>query len=478
MKFLGFDISKAAALPTLDSAALGNDPPTGARGVDGSSFSSVYAGMLAGGPDTNPDLMGRLKYQAFYEMKTTDGACRSLSWMVKLPIRSAETTIIPAKHDPDGEAAARARADWLAWQFGLERFNGQGRLDLTWDELNEQDLLFLDYGAQGGELVWAKPEVWVDADGDEHVVRPLDRLAPRSAASVYQIKVNPQTGLIDEIRQDLPNAQPIPGNKLYWISNEREGDNLWGVSLLRSAYGPWFIKKNLMVGSAIGYDRFMSGVPWISHPPGKQREAQQMGEGFTVHEHGYITTEGDAETGTSDWMIRILKAADSIADPVGFLRYLDAQIAKSGLEQAFDLGNTPNGGRAVGEVLSDPFYLAVQSFARKLCEVRMRRVVRKLWDRNFGLHVPIPEITMSKIQGRNVAVLARALSDLSSAGLNFADRDTQNDVRDILDLRHLPEAARNAITNLPEDVGVTVSPGATVPTEGGPVRGTPTGIVG
>lgn len=476
MKVLGLDIRRYAS---IEATTNGVGARTGVVGRDAAS--SDWLDIFEGGPDVAPELSGRGKFPVYRAMRLTDPAVRSLSWMVKLPIRAAEWTVVPAEDDPAGEAAARARADFAAWQFGLERHTGSGRLDLSWDDYLNQDLFYLDYGSMGGEIIWAadrgrvKVETWRDADGDEHQIIPIARVAPRFPGTVAQIESDDQTGQITRIRQDvvgIPGDGWIPGDKVTWIANEREGSNWYGTSLFRSCYGAWKLKQKTLVSGAIGLDRWASPTPLVRHPPGPdaERRAEEIGRSVRSHERGWVTVEGPPPP-DGNWDVDLISATSGIPDPVGFLRHLDGQIAMSGLQQFSQLGTTDRGSRAVGESLSDPFYLAVQAVAGQIAESRMRQVVRRLWDLNFGAQVPIPQITASKIQGKNIAVLARSLADLTSAGLTFTDEDTQNDVRDILDLRHLPDAAAQAVQNLPDGVGLMPTPGRVVPVEGGTVTG-------
>jgi hypothetical protein len=477
VKLLGLEIRKYGTVP----ATISRD---GARaGVIGRDAAVPwdYADVWEGGDDVSPDLHGRQKFQIYREMRQTDPAIRSLDWMFRLPIRAAEWTVVPAEDDPDGESISRARADFASWQFGLERHVGSGRLDLSWDDYLTQDLFYLSYGSMGGEIVWAsergkvKIETWRDADGDEHQVIPIARIAPRFPATVAQILTDDQTGAITRIRQDVlgqPGDGWIPGEKVTWLCNEREGSNYWGLSLYRSAVGAWKLKQNTMVSGAIALDRWASPTPLVRHPPGAtaERKAEEIGRGIRTHERSWITMEGPKPP-DGNWDVDIVDTTGTLPDPVAFLRHLDGQIAMSGLQQFSQLGTSERGSRAVGDSLSDPFYQALTAIAGQISEMRMRMVVRRLWDLNFGEHVPIPTITASKIQGKNIAVLARALADLTSAGLSFADQDTQNDVRDILDLRHLPEAAARAVQQLPGDVGLQPAPGRVIPVEGGTVTG-------
>lgn len=435
---------------------------TGVSGVDGSWYLDALHGSFdVGGYDDQPQLSGRNKYGVYREMRQGDPAIRSLEWLFKLPIRRAKWGIEPASDDPLDLIVA----DFYGWQFGLPvsaqgaRKHGIGKLSQTWDSSISQALLSLAYGAQGEELVWADPEEWIDADGDTHLLIPLSRLAPRMASTIIRMDVDPRTGDIVTVEQDLPGTTPIPGDKLAWYVTEPEGAGKWGTSLLRPCYGPWLLKKGLSVAAAIGWDRFAAGTPLIRYPQGggqaAKAEAERIGRNYRVHERGWVALEGAAGDG---WDFEIKSGAQSLQDPTPLLRAYDHQIAMAGLQQFSNLGNTETGSRAVGAVLADAFYLAADAVAQELAQARMRQVMQRIHDLNFPKGVPLPTLTVMGIEPDDIERLGRVLYDLSQAGLSFDDPDTQNDIRDRISMRHLPDNVAEALRGLPDNVGVSALP--------------------
>lgn len=474
-----------AAAPTV--AEQSSVPQGGAYGID----DNWYIDLMAGGPDVNPLLTGRAKYEVYNEMRLSDPTVRSCLWMFKLPIRSASWKVTPAGEDP----VDRVVADAVAWQFGMEDYTDDGRLDLTWDQSLSQALLYLDFGSMFEEIVWAPPppenngmlELFYDADGDPHPVRPIARLAPRFPSSVVRVGHDARSGMIDWVMQDLPGALPIPGEHLVHYALDREGHNWWGTSLLRPMYGSWRLKKALMISAGIGWDRHAVGTPVVRYPLGggatARKQAEAIARNYRVHERGYVVLEGPSPTsqgGGNLWDIDILNGSGTLSDPVPLMKEYDVQIATAGLQMFARLGTTATGSRAVGEVLSDPFYLAVQAIAKSVAAERTRHAVRRFVDVNFGPDIDTPKFEVSKIQAKNVPVLARAIADLSSAGLHFEDVDTQNDIRDQLDLDHLPENIAAALEGLPPQVGVNlVEPAVDEngnPVGPGPRPGSPQGV--
>jgi hypothetical protein len=411
-------------------------PPRGEAGYDGESW---MVDMYGGGPDVNPELTGTAKFDVYDEMAKTDPSIKSLLMYLLLPVRSAQWGLEPADDTP----VAKVIRDMVAWNLGLEDQDGQ--LDLSWDELLQQGAgQVLRMGPCFEELVWDDARRWRDADGDEHLVRPLARLALRPARTIA--KVDRQRGRIRSVLQDMSGARTIPGEKLSYMVFERESNHWDGVSVLRPAWGAWKMKKALVIAAGIGWDRFASGLPAIWHPddPDAEARARRMGRGIRTHERGYVHFPvGDNETkDTSKWGIDILSGAQSLADPVPLLRWYSGQIAEAGMQQFTQLGNTETGSRATAQVQIDPFFLAVQTLAHYYRRERQRQVVRKIVEVNFGAEAAdtlTPRLVVSRIQARNMEVIARAISELAPLGFQLTDRDVQDDVREMLGFGKLPD---------------------------------------
>lgn len=431
--------------------------PRGATGVDGDS---PFADLTLGGIDINPELTGLRKYLIYEEMRKSDPSVKSALFMYKLPIRQADWALDAFSTDGIDQLIH----DAVAWQFGLEEQDGQ--LDLTWDEWLQQTMLFFDFGAMGEEVVEGDLQIWRPSGDDgtnTRLIKPIARFAPRFAGTFLQIEDDPRTGRIVRAKQMMPNADWIPGDQLVWYAPEKEGRNWHGVSMLRAMYGPWRLKKALMIAAAIGWDRFSVGVPVVRYPMGggskAKAEAENIARNIRVHERAWVALEGNDAQG---WKLDIVGGTGNMGDPVPLIRLYDEQIAAAALQQFSKLGTTPTGARAVGEILVDPFYQAVSAYANYVAGIRQREAIRRFVTMNFGEQYECPKIRVGKIQSKNVLVLAQAIEFLSAAGLSFTDRETQNDVRDMLDLKHLPETVQEALDENPE-VGVEQT---TPPVEG------------
>ena len=429
----------------------------GEAGADGEAY---LMDLLGGGLDINPDLSGQLKFDRYDEMMLTSPAVKSLLMFVGLPIRQASGTSEPGVDDPLG----RIISDAVAWQFGL---NGKiGQLDLSWDELNQQGLKALGYGPCIEELVWGRDIVeWKDADGGSHLLRPLDRVAPRWPKTITKARFD--RGRLVEVRQSLSNTKPILHSderpKLSYFVFERDPKGWGGIPIIRPAYGAWKIQKHLLIAAGIGWDRFASGLPVVWHPdtPDGVARAKSIGRSIRQHERAYVHLPGPK--GESKYDIEILNAAATLADPVPLLRFCSEQIAEAGMQVFKTLGSTASGNRALGDVLVDPFFQLVTAYAQHLQRERLRQLIKPFARINFGVEAAethLPKLSFGKIQSRSLATIAQAISLLADAGLTFTDRGAVDDIRDLLGLRELPDElgdagiTKEALTAVLQSIGV------------------------
>lgn len=436
-----------AALPAGDPL----EPQAGAVGSDGSGW---YDAMVGGGPDVNPELTGSEKFRVYEEMAMTDPSCKALGLLWQLPVRSAVWGL--NARPPDSQTAPDAQSnairDAVNHQFGIEQ-RDDSWLDLSWKELLAQGMKeMLTMGACIEEYIWDDLRFWTDADGDEHPIRPLAQLALRPAHSIS--KVTFEKGRVDQVEQMFTGTHAIPGSKVSYQVWERRGAYWDGVSTLRAAWGPWTLKKALMVAAGIGWDRFASGLPVVWHPDNidAEEKARSIGRNIRQHERAYVhlpTSGPSAGSGKpeSDWDIELMNGAQTLADPTSLLSFYTDQIYEAGILQFARQGFGQTGARATSDTQIDPYFLAVQELADYVRRERARQAIRRFVEVNFGQEMAdtrTPMLTVSKVQARSVATIASAMAQLATAGFSFSDRGSQNDVRELMGLEQLPDVAETS----------------------------------
>lgn len=413
------------------------------RGEAGAEADSWLNDLLGGGPDVNPELQGGLKFLQYDEMRKTDASVKSVLMFLKLPVRSAVWGLEPAADDP----VDRLIADFVAQNLGLEA--NDGWMTQSWDKLLEQGLSMLDMGACIEEFVWDDVKPWYDADGDAHLKRRLLRLAPRPCSSIDKVIRYPD-GSIKRVEQNIAEARPIIHTverpKLSHMVFEEEAGRWEGVSVLRPAWGPWRLKRALMIAAGIGWDRFSMGLPVVHHPDTAEGEARakSIGRSIRGHQRAYVRfpVPPGMTKEESEWALEIVNGAQTLADPTPLLKWFCDQIAEAGMQQFARQGMGETGARATAEVQVDPYFLAVQALANNIRRERSRQLIRTLVRVNFGEEAAerqVPNLTVSKIQARNVSVVASAIGILAGVGFTFTDREAQDDIREMLGLTALPD---------------------------------------
>lgn len=419
--------------------------PKGESGHEGDEY---VDSMIDGGGDINPRLKGRQKFDVYHEMVMTDAAVKATLLMYTLQIRAADWSFEPHSDDPLDALVAAA----CAAQFGLEQ--NDGWINLSWDEQLIQALRYLRDGSFWEELVWgddliewAPPAKLELSMSEPRRYRPIVKLGPRYARTIDDIDIDQKSGHPKRIHQDVNNGGWIQSwvkdtRKLSWYIHEKEGISWHGVSMLRPMYGPWRLKKALMLAAGIGYDRYAAGVPIVRYPEGGGEDAKQkadaIGRNIRVHERAWVTLEGAAPP-HGQWDVDVLNGSSSIADPTPLLRYYDEQIAKASLQGFSNLGTSQTGSRAVAEVLDDPYYAAVEAIAYYVASQKRQQQVRAFVDVNFGKDVPTPQFAISGIERDNTMNVIDAIGTLSAAQWNMTDRELHNYVRTRLSIPLLPE---------------------------------------
>jgi hypothetical protein len=421
------------------------------------------SGLEAMGSDreVNPELAGNLRYARLDEMVLSDPVVAGSMLSVKLPQYGTEWRLREVSEDPTDLMVARA----CRRQFGLA--GGEDDRDLYdswiaggWDAVLGTMGLHLDYGSMTAETVWGDDLVtWTDVDGQEHTILPIVRLAPRYPHSLTRYRGGPSAGIpLGGVYQDGVKAE-LPGAKLVHLVHQPHLSRFTGASILRPAYGLWRLKRKMIVSGAIGFDRFAAGTPLVWSPgtggAEEERLARSIGRDMKNHERAYIWLRGKkAGPDTPGWDVQMLDGAGTLADPIPQLRHYDEQMVSAVLGRFFMLGSTDVGSRAVGEVLSEPFYQALNWHTARTARELTQQLVARFVAVNFGPDVAVPQIVPATIQQKNLPTRGEFLDRAAAAGLDIRDREAQNVIRGWVDLPPLPEGWVH-----PEDRAAQAAPG-------------------
>lgn len=252
----------------------------------------------------------------------------------------------------------------------------------------------------------------------------LRKLAPRPPASISEVKVARDGGLLS-IRQQVGLESPeILVNRLVAYVWEQEAGNWLGRSVLRPMYKHWLIKDRLLRVDAIKHERNGLGVPVVEAPPDASREQIEaldaMAQSFKAGEASGAATPHGAK-------LRLVGTEGSLPDTIASIRYHDEQIARSLMMMFAQLGTTASGSRALGESLIDYTALAQDAIAGWYADVTSEHVIEDWVDWNYGLDEQAPLLMAGRDEDSSFAVAD--LVSLIDSGAIVVDEDLEAALR-------------------------------------------------
>lgn len=391
--------------------------PTTARGyIDDGAF---WAQILTDFAESVPDLMWPNSVWTYGQMRRDPQLAAMLKGYT-LPIRRTPYVVDPAGCRAE---VVQLVADDLGLNVAGRDKRGAARTrGVSWTRHLQAALAYLVYGHMGFAL-----HAGIDTEGRARLIGLYERMPQ----SISNIRVDQTSGLLEGVDQ---RAQPgttklpeIPAQDLLWYCNDREGSNWAGTSLLRPAYAPWLLKREMQRVLATSSRRFGMGVPTIEWAAGSTPTDGQHREAAQVAQQARV---GDTAGAALPPGARLVLAglSGTAPDTLAFIGWLDQQMSRVGLAGWLDLGETSNGSRALGESFVEFFLLSLQAIADDVADTVTTQAVARIVEWNWGPDEPVPAIMAADVGSRR-EVTAEALKALLDSGALAADPALEEYVR-------------------------------------------------
>jgi hypothetical protein len=387
--------------------ALADAPRTAA----GSMADGAYGSLALDLYETVPALTYPSSVQTYGSMRH-DPQVTAVLAAYTLPLRSATWAV-----NPRGcrDEVVSLCAD--AWGLPILGDNdGPGparRRGVQWDDHLRVALLMLPFGHSPFAMRY-------DIGGTPMRAR-LAELSERLPQTITDIQINEDgslKGIVQTGKRDL-----IPARALQWYVHEREGSQWQGRSMLRSAYAPWLIKHELWRVLAQSSRRFGMGVPTVTAPtggtPNDVTAAAMLASGYRAGDQAGIGLP-------AGFTFDLTGLTGSTPDTLGFVRYLDQQIAQAVMASVFNLDSSANGSRALGETLIGMLELSWQATAKEIAGPATALNVQMV-DYNFGDEEPVPAVLCTDIS--RPEPISDAVASLVTCGAITPDITLENDLR-------------------------------------------------
>lgn len=408
----------------------------------GASGTEIWSGVVK--PDEyNLELVGQDGLLKLDEMRRSNAQVKATLEIVKLPLRSATWDILPAeKGDTTDEGIADSVHQWLL---------GQNAMADPFDAVLRHSMLQFDFGCSGFEKVWTV--------GDAGEFR-YKRLAPRLPKTFKQFYTNPDGTLNKVVQRAFKNGRqqdlPIDGEYFVPLVHEREGDNYFGLSMLRSAFLHWFYVSEFYRIAGVKHHRWGVGIPIAKLMEGQKYSTNDLAATRRTLD-SFVAAHDAKAIEPANMTYRIMTPDGSGAGgSTGLLEDITHHTSMIGrvILAGFlaDAAEGLNSGRT--KTLADIYLDALSAKERDISTPFQTHVIKPLCDLNFDMRGrTYPRLGTTDLSKLDVTDLATVAKDLSMSRILTPDDDVENVFRALLMLPPLSDKMKRA--NRPAPVAPT-----------------------
>jgi hypothetical protein len=409
---------------TSDHIRLGQFDELGATG-------SVFLSGILVQEEYNTDLVGEKALRTYDKMYRSDSQIGALFSVLTLPLLQAKWEIVPASESVFDKRVAQHVQDNL--------FGGMRQ---TWAK-------HLEFALRGQLRDGFAVEEIVYELGPDGLIR-IKKLAPRLSKTIYRTYPNDDDEL-DRVMQRVwvPNEDGIggeyeypviPGSRLLWHTFRQEGNDFFGISVLRQAYKNWFFKDAFLKIAAVAAERMAVGVPIFKEPQNPQKSDRDRAAQVLQSLHAYQKTYVLEPFG---WEFRFETPNSSKAmNLLPLVEYHDLQMARSALAQFLNLDD--GGSFAMMKDISSFFLQAEHALARDEEDLHNAKLIRPLVDLNFRVD-RYPTLKCTGIDKRSLDGALQGIAQMFQAGAITKTPSTENAIRSMIDLPDLDEKELEAL---------------------------------
>lgn len=395
-------------------AALGGEPkrvvPTETLGAGAHWFYPLYVNE-ADALSQIDDVISRLGL-AEYRTMLYDAQVASCYQLLRQAVLSAPLEITAATDDDEAEEIAQFCRE------ELEYLDGQ-----TFESVMNDMLEALVFGFACVEKIWRDPypagHPWAGMQGYRRFYAlPQETLAIKATRSgeiesdgVWQAKpdLHYTPGTMSAAHYDR-----YPRDKFVIWAWDRKYGSPYGQSLLRAAYRPWLIKKQIALAWARYQERY--GNPIVDVTTSEADRAAVIAE-IKKGQLSGILTHG---TQTTISLVSAFGSASN-ANFEAAIGYQDREIGKALLSPSLLMETADSGPAGSSGAQQDSFLWFVDSIRRSLaCTIRSD-VLRPLVEHNWGANVDVPKCGFAENDNGRLAGLLERFLKAQEMGLDIGE---------------------------------------------------------
>lgn len=396
-------------------------------------------------------LQGEQGRKVYTEMSLNDPVIAGLLFATEMPLRGASWFFQPAGDRPADREAVEFLDTVLA------------DMSHSWADFISQVLTMLVYGWAYFEKVY-KVRRGVNADprslyNDGRI--GVRKLAFRAQTSLERWEFDDNggiEGMVQITEQGGFKPVVIPIRKSLLFRTRTDKNNPEGRSIIRTAYRPWYMRKNLEEIEAIALERMGAGYPIIYMPQNWGTEeltaAQKIVRRVRGDQQMGITLPGkQTEQNPNGWSFEFAAPPGGSGQMTeGFDRAITryrSEILVSVLATFIQLGTSDVGSFALSRDQRSFFQVALEGWAEVIAQTINRWLVPEIVQLNgFGV-TDFPELAYTDIAHHEPGTLAQFLMQAVTAGLMTPTPETEVWLRQVVGAPELTPEERSSLEEPP-----------------------------
>ena len=397
-----------------------------------------------------PQLRGRKAVQVFKEMSENDPLVGALLFSIRMLLRNVKWVV-----KPGGKGRADAKAAEL-----IE--TSMDDMEHTWDEFITEVLTMLVFGWSWHEVVY-KRRGGVYASDHRMRSKYSDgliswRKMPIRAQETLFKWIFDENGEVRGMVQMPPPSYKqvtIPYDRSLLFRFQHSKGNPEGVSLLRNAYRPWYMKKRIEEFEAVGVERDLAGLPmvkvpaeWLRAAPGSQQAKAVEGFKKMVRSIRRDEQEGlvfpiqyDQDTKQPLFDFQLLGSGGGRQFQTdNIIQRYEQRILMTVLADFIMVGHQSTGSYSMHVDKTGIFRTALNSICESIAQVLNRQAIPRLIRLNGFTVEEMPTIEPMDVDAPDLAQLAAFMQSMSSMGMKwFPDPEMEKFARAVA---RLPEMSK------------------------------------
>jgi hypothetical protein len=389
-----------------------------------------------------PQLRGRKAIAVYREMSLNDPVIGSMLWAIDKLLRQ-----ITWRVDPASSAWEDQQAAWFVEQC-------MDDMSHTWDDMISEILSCLVFGWSWHEVVYKRRIGQVRSSSLRSKYNDgligWRKIPIRAQETLLRWDFDDEGGIQAMIQLAPPDYKQvrIPIRKSLLFRTALHKGNPEGLSILRTAYRPWYFKKRIEEIEAIGIERDLAGMPMAKVPvelfnaqPGTKdyqtlQAFKKMVRSIRRDEQEGIVmplsyTQNATGTMQPEYEFELLTSGGGRSfDTSAIIERYEQRILMTVLADFILVGHEDGGSYSLHTDKTGIFRSSLNSFATAIANVFNRHEIPRLFALNGWKLMKLPEIKPSDVDAPALDELGSFMSAMTQAGaMLFPDPELEDFLR-------------------------------------------------